>query len=771
MPFGDSSIRGSWHAFLNNMREEANKANRRKGEKPQDHPPASFLVNKFMTQLHDTGRTTGKGLPLIDTTTQTVAHYLPCIRPDYELRPLMISSMALETHHRGSRAILRILTPPKRPSMVIAIVEDEEGTAALLELYNQPEESKVGENFLRVGDICIIKEPFFKQLVPDHNDYVLRVDHISDVIWLQDSDSRIPLKWKRRVEYPDETSQDIRLRGNVAVQTRNWVEAERLYTNAIITATTPEEEQLAHLNRSLCNLHLDRPDKALDDACKGNPTEGLPREKALFREAKALYSLRNFDSCLEKLMILVRSNPTNPDAWTEIKRVQQRLNEQKTGSYMFRDMYKQAKETPPLLDCATYVGSVGVRDSPGRGKGLFTTKQVKAGELLLCEKAFAYSYAGNDSPVGRSNTKITVQEDFESFYIGGQANLNCQIVQKLYHNHAGSEAFASLDHGDYTPATVSEVDGTSVVDTFLVSKICEINGFSAPRTSYAAGIAMALGTLSGEDGSDVYKSCGVWLLASRFNHSCVGNCFRSFIGDMLIVRACADIEVGTELHLEYRSPKPYENFQETQKDLMKSWGFTCDCALCLSKKSTSPEIFQKRKDLKKRLDQLPVLTGSATHRAQAKQIVDIMKQTYTTGLDTQLLPHKELWAPYFWLGEGFIDAGKPIEGMKMLVEALEAVGFVIEASYPGGAAGKTTKKKTTLEIKRWGATSELTVDAFLLMLRPSSTLAPELRDVVKEYARVAYRVSHGEDETLNKLYPNFTYRGSLRPPEGIDDSW
>ena len=96
-------------------------------------------------------------------------------------------------------------------------------------------------------------------------------------------------------------------------------------------------------------------------------------------------------------MLCVRTNPKNSDAWKEITRVQQRLNEEQKGLYQFSDMYKQAESTPPLIDCATYVGSVAVRDSPGRGKGLFTTKPVKAGELLLCEKAFVYSYADDES--------------------------------------------------------------------------------------------------------------------------------------------------------------------------------------------------------------------------------------------------------------------------------------------------------------------------------------------------------------------------------------
>lgn len=168
---------------------------------------------------------------------------------------------------------------------------------------------------------------------------------------------------------------------------------------------------------------------------------------------------------MEKLLILVRRNPKNTDAWTEIKRVKQRLREEETGSYQYNSMYKQADATPPLVDCATYIGPVAVRDSAGRGKGLFTTKSVKAGELLFCEKAFGYSYSGDDSSIGKSNTTVLMNLGSGTVCVGGQAHLITQIVQRLYHNPAGSVVFTNLHHGVYTPVSTPEVDGAPVVDT------------------------------------------------------------------------------------------------------------------------------------------------------------------------------------------------------------------------------------------------------------------------------------------------------------------
>ncbi|KAL7622158.1 hypothetical protein AAE478_007660 [Parahypoxylon ruwenzoriense] len=743
-----------YFAFFKQIKENAERASRRKGEKPRDHPPPFSLVSQFMMKLAYAAVRDSRGNHMI-ATSQVPPHYTPSVRPIQELKPLMISCMVLENHHRGHRALVHVLTPPDRMTSVIAIVEDEEGTAVMLQLYNQPEESKVSkEHILQAGDVCIIKEPFFKDTVD--GTYSLRVDHVSDIIWLQDTDYRIPLKWRKRVLSLDESSQDIRIDGNTAVQRQDWAEAKRLYTNAIRTAKTPEEEQLAHLNRSLCNLRLDRPQKALDDARKGNIRKNLLSEKALFREAKALYSLGKFSPCLEKLSVLVRSNPKNSDAWAEIKRAKQRLREEETGSYQFSSMYKQANATPPLIDCATYVGSVAVRDSPGRGKGLFTTKRVRPGELLLCEKAFAYSYAGDDSPIGRSNTTVLVNLNSGTMCMGGQANLITQVVQKIYHNHVGAEIFTDLHHGNYAPVAISEVDGAPVVDTFLVAEIIRLNCFGAPRTSYESTIT-AMNDAGGEkhDRSAAHTTCGIWPLASRINHSCITNCRRSFIGDMMVVRACEDMEAGTELHFGYRSPEPNETYAETQKNL-GNWGFVCSCALCLDKKSTPRKAVQERKTLRHSLKPLLRPSASVAQLTRAMKILENLEKTYTARQDAPLLPRLELWDPYFALGTGLIERNKLADGLEMLLRGLEALGSIVVACPPRDSGDEKNKKKVMLEIKRWGAVNEYTVGAFLQMMHAYRKLAPELCKVAKEYAGVVYSICCGDKETIGTHFPELS---------------
>lgn len=64
-----------------------------------------------------------------------------------------------------------------------------------------------------------------------------------------------------------------------------------------------------------------------------------------------------------------------------------------------------------------------------------------------------------------------------------------------------------------------------------------------------------------------FHSCGVWPLASYINHSCYSNVRRSFIGDMMIVRATQDLIANTELVFWYTLPSdiPSSRVDITQK--------------------------------------------------------------------------------------------------------------------------------------------------------------------------------------------------------------
>jgi hypothetical protein len=215
--------------MLRRIEESANEAAKRKGQIVYDHPPAPIVVQTFMMNLMAKGylapSTSNENTTV--PITQVPEPYSPCILPAKDLKPIAISQMRLETHHRGSKVLLRVLTPPDRINAVLVIVEDEEETAILLQIYQQPEEEFVPcvETFLP-DRICIIKEPFFKQSMD--GPYSLRVDHPSDIIWLDENDQQIPEKWRNIRNRIPNSSQGHREQGNACVINKEWAAAHRL---------------------------------------------------------------------------------------------------------------------------------------------------------------------------------------------------------------------------------------------------------------------------------------------------------------------------------------------------------------------------------------------------------------------------------------------------------------------------------------------------------------------------------------------------------------
>lgn len=175
-----------------------------------------------------------------------------------------------------------------------------------------------------------------------------------------------------------------------------------------------------------------------------------------------MYELRKFDACLKVLQDVKNTFPLNDATERMIDRIGARIREQEYGEYSFSWMHKQARNTPPLIDCATYSAPVEIRASPGRGRGMFTTRKVSAGELLVCEKAIGYAYVDKDHS---ERMTVLMNVATKAMTVGGQAELLSQLVQKLYHDPEAARAFGEMYHGDHEKTAFSEVDGRPVVDT------------------------------------------------------------------------------------------------------------------------------------------------------------------------------------------------------------------------------------------------------------------------------------------------------------------
>ncbi|KAI1810123.1 TPR domain protein [Poronia punctata] len=707
-------------------------ADSRRGYIPRDHPSPQSVLSKFyahhsMQKFRD--QAGGYG---VFTTTPIPPAYHPCILPADDLEPIAIKQMMLQEHHRGRKVLLRVLTEQTTINAVMAVVEDEEGTALPLQLYHQPKRTTDDvDDVLRANMVLIVKEPFFK--MAGDGSYSIRVDHVSDVIWLLPTDPRIPQKWRNKRLIAEE-SVALRGQGNAAVGIKHWIQAEELYSRAAQAAKTPEEEQLANLNRSFANFRLRRPERALGYASKAQTNQTT--EKGLFREARALYDLGRFRESLEKWEKIIELYSHKAEARSELERSQKRIREAETGEYDFDSMYRQVKVTPPLIDCATYSVPVVIGKTE-HGNGLFTTRDVKAGDLLLCEKAFAYCFADQTDPLGRKNLSLLLQLDSKKGKFGGQAQLMSQIIQKLYHSSEASKEFRSLYHGDYKTVAVSEVDGHPIVDTFFVDRVTSFNAFGSPRMSDTKPSPLFRPDQKTRDEPESTNS-SLFLLASRINHACIGNCARSFIGDVMMVRACQDLEAGTELRFPYKPPASNTTYSQRQKNLIDGWGFECECDWCMDLKATTKEMLSRRKPLLNKITEAFKKRVTAAQRegrrvdqtalANITKLLNLVSKTYPNRKGAFSL---ELWEPYLALGMVLAGDGHFEDGAQAAIKAFEAFGYDIDV--------------TSFEIRKWGYICPGSIEAFRYLARVYEGIEPALCEKMKGYARIVHKICMGTE--------------------------
>lgn len=133
----------------------------------------------------------------------------------------------------------------------------------------------------------------------------------------------------------------------------------------------------------------------------------------------------------------------------------------------------------------------------------------------------------------------------------------------------------------------------------MVEKILSLNSFGCPRTSrdfYKNNVFSGKATHSTRE-RPLFTCVGIWLLAARINHSCVGNCRHSFIGDVQIVRAARDIPAVTKLHSPYRPSTAFESYYKAQKHLETYQEFECACELCKGRSTTTEAVRNQRREL------------------------------------------------------------------------------------------------------------------------------------------------------------------------------
>lgn len=181
----------------------------------------------------------------------------------------------------------------------------------------------------------------------------------------------------------------------------------------------------------------------------------------LSRKADILYNLGRYRECCEIHKTISEKFPKTENAKAKRAEAICRVLEQEKGRYRFGKMQRDApKLFPPMMNVATYAAPVAIKTGP-HGKGLYTTTAVKAGDLLLCEKALAFGYFSH----GSHSISILIDPVTESIGMGKQVEVIDILVRKVQNNPALLPVFTDLYHGSYESTDVKMVDGEPIVDT------------------------------------------------------------------------------------------------------------------------------------------------------------------------------------------------------------------------------------------------------------------------------------------------------------------
>jgi len=116
------------------------------------------------------------------------------------------------------------------------------------------------------------------------------------------------------------------------------------------------------------------------------------------------------------------------------------------------------------LDNANFIKNTTIKATERKGRGLFATKFIKRGDLVLCEKALHFpnlsKYEGLQQNIiynfnNKTRTKST-----------GQSALLLGLIHKLYNNPLLTDKFFELDSGEYirTGEEGKLVDGVPIID-------------------------------------------------------------------------------------------------------------------------------------------------------------------------------------------------------------------------------------------------------------------------------------------------------------------
>ncbi|KAL6983463.1 hypothetical protein U1Q18_016849 [Sarracenia purpurea var. burkii] len=414
-----------------------------------------------------------------------------------------------------------------------------------------------------------------------------------------------------RPETEEETMQQLRSKATELLLRKEWADSVQANSHFISlcqeqiskTHPHPDPDRLSKIPKSLClalsnraeaRFHLRQFVEALRDCDEALEIES-PHFKTLICKGKILLNLNRYNAALEcfRSALLDSQASLNSESINGYLEKCKKLEFlSRTGAFDFSDWVTNGfRGNPPEL--AEFIGAVEIKKSETSGRGLFSTKNVDSGTLMVVTKAIASERVvlplSSDEVLGK-NKQLVMWKNLIDKVV--ESTAKCRRTNDLICNLSSGEEEDGLEVPDITlfrpEAAEESIFSNEKTDMGRILSILDVNSLVEDSIS-----AKILGKNCG------YYGVGLWLIPSFINHSCNPNARRLHIGDYMIVHASRDIKAGEEITFAY-----FDVFSPLRKrrEMAKTWGFNCSCKRCKFEESVCGK--QEMKEIEMGLDRL-----------------------------------------------------------------------------------------------------------------------------------------------------------------------
>jgi hypothetical protein len=209
---------------------------------------------------------------------------------------------------------------------------------------------------------------------------------------------------------------------------------------------------------------------------------------------------------------------------------------------------------------------VRIGPSPGRGTGVFATRNFSRGEIIVASWA-----------IGIAERRPMVRALYAplSRWLPGNELMIRSVLDEIMFDPELAAQVQSLTDG------TGEELPRGVIDIARLDRI-------AVRTAYNTGSHLVNVVL----GRKVGSGCtGLWYWPALMNHECSAKAEWTTFGDLHVVRAMTAIAEGEEVTV------PYTQRFSKDPDRFRVWGFTCNCSLCRGESTLNGAAWKNASEL------------------------------------------------------------------------------------------------------------------------------------------------------------------------------